>query len=80
MTATLMRVAHTGHCFEQVRRVHHLVKERPYPRIGWQEHAGDTVCGLVVDNGIRWSWCGADYRHSAKGSDVRCFFCFGGRQ
>jgi hypothetical protein len=60
------RFAHTKN------RVLHRVTERPYPRIDWEIHAGDTDCGLEADNGYAWCWCDGSERYTLR----RCFFCF----
>jgi hypothetical protein len=36
-------------------------------------HAGDTDCGLVVDNGVRWCWCDGV---GVAGKLPRCRRCF----
>lgn len=54
----------------------HKVVERPYkPGPEWQAHAGDTACGLPVENGIHWSW---DIQGHIDPWARSCFFCFGG--
>jgi len=56
----------------------HRVSERPYPALLWQEHAGDTDCGLFADNGRSWCWCDGypDGEHCRGRVLRRCFFCF----
>jgi len=54
----------------------HRVIERTYPKPDFQQHAGDTRCGCIVDNGGNWSWDIAGEISPPPDVKRRCLFCW----